>query len=101
MKLENQTLGGLLSDPRISLIAPDAIRRLDLKTETAWNKTLAEIRDEHIFSGDLCAGFARLFRAAETGDWYYPLYTEDECAQSPAKKETNLLWLPLGRSLGQ
>ncbi len=94
MKLENQTLGGLLSDPRIALIAPDAIRRLDITAEPAWNKTLAEIRDEHIFSGDLCAGFARLFRAAETGDWYYPLYTEDECTQSPARKGTNLLWLP-------
>ena len=39
MKVQNQTLGELLGDPRIALIAPDAIRNRDLSKEEAWNKT--------------------------------------------------------------
>ena len=91
---ENRTLGALLSDPLIALIAPDAIRDWDLKQEPLWNKTLAQIRDEHIFSGQLTLGFDRLYRAAATGEWYYPLYSEAECAEDPARKGTNIVWFP-------
>ena len=80
MDYENRTLGSLLSDPRIAPAAPDAIRAWDLSKEPIWNKTLLQLREEHIFAGDLSLGFDRLFRAADTGDWYYPLYAPAECA---------------------
>ena len=94
MAFENQTLGALLSDPRIAPIASDAIRRRDLKAEPLWNMTLPELKAEHFFSGGISRGLERLYRAAETGSWYYPLYSGAECAQDPARKGTNVVWFP-------
>ncbi len=94
MNYENETLGTLLSDPRIALIAADAIRNRDLKQEPLWNKTLLQLKTEHFFSGEIARGFDRLFRAAETCAWYYPLYSEEECAELPARRGTNIVRLP-------
>lgn len=90
---ERKTLGELLSDPLIAKIAPDAIRNMDLTRDEKWGKSLIQLRGE-CFGGNLTAGFETLFRAAETGEWYYPLYTEEECAEDEARKGTNLVWLP-------
>ena len=90
---ERKTLEELLTDPLIAKIAPDAIRYMDLSKEAMWGKSLAQLREEH-FGGDLSAGFDRLFRAAGTGEWYYPLYTEEECERNPDRKGVNLVWLP-------
>ena len=70
MPFDQTTLGALLSDPRIQPVAADAIRGRDLRKEELWNRTLGQIREEQLLSGDLEAGFDRLFRAAETGAWY-------------------------------
>ena len=94
MAYENETLGALLSDPRIAPIAAEAIRNRDLKEEPLWDKTLTQIRTEHFFTSDIGRGMVRLYQAAETGAWYYPLYTEKECAQEPARKDTNIVWFP-------
>ena len=94
MNYENQTLGAVLSDPRISPIAADAIRNRDLKQESRWNKTLLQLKTEHFFSGEIARGIERLFRAAETGSWYYPLYSGAECDENPARKGTNIVWFP-------
>ena len=94
MTEEKKTLGELLSDPRIGKIAPDAIRNRDLSREESWNKTPQELLDEHFFFGDIGRGFRRLFDAAETGDWYYPLYSEAECAEDEARRNVNMVWLP-------
>ena len=88
-----RTLGEILSDPKISRIAPDAIRKWDLSKEEMWNKTLSRLREDH-FGGELREGFERLFAAAETGDWYYPLYSGEECAEDPERKGVNLVWFP-------
>ena len=90
---EKKTLGELLTDPLIGRIAPDAIRFMDLSKEAMWGKSLAQLREEH-FGGDLAAGFDRLFQAARTGEWYFPLYTQEECAENADRKGTNLVWLP-------
>ena len=94
MTMENRTLGEVLSDPRIRPIAPDAIRYRDLSTEELWNKTLAQIREEHFFSSDIGRGVQRLYRAADTGEWYYPLYTDEECTQDEGRRGVNVVWLP-------
>ena len=94
MNYESQTLGTILSDPRISLIAADAIRNRDLKQEPLWDKTLLQLKTEHFFSGEIACGIERLFRAAGTGAWYYPLYSEAECTEIPARKGTNIIWFP-------
>ena len=87
------TLGEILSDPRIRPIAPDAIRARNLSGEEMWHKTLEQLKKEH-FGGDLSAGFDRLFAAAESGSWYYPLYTDDECAIEEARKGVSIVWFP-------
>ena len=89
----NKTLGEVLSDPRIRRIAPDAIRAMDLRKEPMWNRTLAQLREEH-FGGQLRRGFDRLFAAAESGAWYYPLYTEAECAEYAYRRGTNVVFFP-------
>ncbi|MBO4367964.1 MAG: hypothetical protein J5859_04550 [Clostridia bacterium] len=90
---ETQLLCDILSDPRISRIAPQAIRNMDLSKDPLWNKSLKTLREEH-FGGGLQAGFDRLFRAAESGKWYYPLYSPEECASDPDKEGTNLVYFP-------
>lgn len=90
--LKNRTLQSLLEDPRIAQIAPDAIRNRDLSKEAFYHWTLQEIADK---MGWRCLerSFKRLFKAAE-GTYYYPLYSDAECAQAPAKKGTNIVYLP-------
>ncbi len=96
MSLENKTLGELLNDPRISLIAPDAIRNWELSKEEVWNKTPDAIRKEHIFTGDIAEGMQRLYDAADTGDWYFPLYSDAECLENEARRGVNMVWFPSG-----
>ena len=97
MAFENRTLGSLLSDPRIRLIAGDAIRNRDLHSEETWNKTLEQIREEHFFTSDIGKGMERLYAAADTGDWYYPLYSEAECLEDEARRGVSLVWFPSDR----
>ena len=89
----NRTLGEILSDPRIRAIAPDAIRAMDLRKEPMWNKTLEQLRKEH-FGGQLRRGFDRLFAAAESGAWYWPLYSETERAADEDPRGANVVYLP-------
>ena len=91
---EHEKLSVLLSDPRIAPVAADAIRCRDLSLEPLWDKTLQQLKDEYIFFGELARGFERLFRAAGTGAWYFPLYSEKECAEDPARRGTNMVWFP-------
>ena len=87
---ERKTLGEILSDPLIARIAPDAIRRMDLRQDEKWGKTLAQLRQD-CFGGDLAAGFETLFQAAKSGEWYYPLYSEAECAEDAGRQGGNLV----------
>ncbi len=90
----NRTLGHLLSDPRIAPIAGNAIRNRDLKQEPLWNKTLFQLKEEHFFTGEIARGIDRLYRAAETGDWYFPLYSEEECDKDRRLRGVNVVWFP-------
>ena len=94
MVYENETLGALLSDPRIAPIAAEAVRGRDFKAEPLWNMTLAELNKEHFFTGKIGPGIERLYRAADSGDWYFPLYSADERAQDPAREGVSLVWFP-------
>ncbi len=94
MTFENVALGALLSDPRIAPVAANAIRGRDLRAEPLWDMTLARLKDEQFFSGDIGSGLERLVRAAETGTWHYPLYGADECAEDPGRAGTNVVWFP-------
>ena len=69
MAYEYNVLGDLLSDPRITPIARDAIRNRDLKQEELWNMTLAQLKEEQFFSGEIGEGIRRLYEAADSGDW--------------------------------
>ena len=90
---EKKTLKDLLTDPLIAKIAPDAIKNMDLSKDEKWEKSLEQLREE-CFGGNMAAGFERLYRAARTGEWYYPLYTEAECAEDENRRGTNLVWFP-------
>ena len=88
-----KTLGQWLSDEKIAKVAPDAIRKMDLSREEIWNKTLPQLRAEH-FGGEIREGLGRLFAAADSGEWYYPLYSAEECAADAAKEGVNIVWFP-------
>ena len=90
---EQKTLGELLSDPRIRQVAPDAIKNMDLTQSPLWRKTLAELRAEH-FGGEIGRGLDRLETAAESGAWFYPLYSGAECAENPDRRGSHLVWFP-------
>ena len=84
------TLREVLSQKEIAAIAPYAIKNMDLSTWKEYDKTIDALAERH-FGGILKRGFDRLFAAAESGDWLYPLYGEAECAADPDKESTNLL----------
>ena len=94
MAFEYNVLGDLLSNPVIVPIAPDAIRNRDLRRESLWNMTLAQLKEEQFFSGEIGLGIRRLYDAADTGEWYYPLYSEEECAEDEARRGVNIVWFP-------
>ena len=60
MALEYKILGDLLSDPLIREVARDAVRNRDLRQEELWNMTLAQLREERFFSGEIGAGIDSL-----------------------------------------
>ena len=92
MSYEFNTLGDLLSNPKIRPIARDAIRNRNLKDEEVWNMTLSQLTEDHVFFGNINNGIQRLYEAADTGEWYYPLYSEEECAEDEARKGVSLVW---------
>lgn len=94
MSYEFNTLGDLLSNPKIRPVAQDAIRRRNLKEEEMWNMTLSQLKEEHFFSGEISNGIRRLYEAADSGDWYYPLYSEKECDEDEARRGVSLVWFP-------
>lgn len=89
----NRTLHSLLTDPQIAIVGKDAIKNMDMTAMPEYEKTLAQLRDDH-FAGNLQIGFDRLFRAAATGDFHYPVYSPDECSATPGKEEVHLVWFP-------
>ena len=94
MSYEFNTLGDLLSNPKIRPIARDAIRNRNLNDEEVWNMTLSQLTEDHVFFGNINNGIQRLYEAADTGEWYYPLYSEEECAEDEARKGVSLVWFP-------
>ena len=90
---EKKTLGELLSDPRIRPIASDAITGMDLKREGLWDKSIEQLREEQ-FGGGLTHGFDRLFAAADSGEWYYSLYSREDVEKDPTKAGVSLVWFP-------
>ncbi len=94
MTFEKRTLGELLSDPKIEPVARFAIKARDLSREDVWQMTPAELREKHIFTGDIGRGLQRLYAAADTKEWVYPLYSSRECAEDETLGDVNLVWLP-------
>lgn len=90
---DERTLGSYLEEKVIAPVSRQAIRARDLTQDELYSKTLSQLRKEH-FGGDLHLGFERLFQAAESGDWYYPLYSNQACEADAMKQGTNLVWFP-------
>jgi hypothetical protein len=88
MPLMERTLGNILEDPAIAEIAPDAISKWDLSKEEFYGWTLQEIADRMGW-GCLERGFKRLFKAAE-GEYYFRLYSDEECAANPRSRSAKL-----------
>ena len=88
-----KTLKEMLENPLIAEIAPDAIRRWDLSGEEFYSWTLQEIADKMGWNS-LERGFSRLYEIAGRGKYYWSLYSEEECAVAPARKNTNLVHFP-------
>lgn len=90
--LMDKTLKMLLEDPSIQDIAPEAISTWDLSKEEFYHWTLQEIADKMGWA-NLERGFKSLFEAAK-GEYYFKLYSEEECKDEPAKKRANLVYFP-------
>ena len=90
--LRDRTLKTLLEDPAIADIAPEAISKWDLSKEPFYLWTLKEMADKMGWQ-NLERGFARLLRAAQT-DYFFPLYSEEECQNAPEKRNRNLVYFP-------
>lgn len=91
--MQDKTLKELLENPLISEIAPDAISKWDLTKEEFYNWTLRQI-DEKMGWCILERGFTRLMKAAQAGNYYYKLYSEEECAGFPEKENVNFTFFP-------
>lgn len=94
MAYENETLGALLSDPRIAPIASDAIRARNLREEPLWDMTLSQLKRKQFLTGEIASGIERLYRAADSGAWYFPLYSVEERARDPAREGVSVVWFP-------
>ncbi len=92
MLLKDRTLGSLLEDPKIAAIAPDAISKWDLSAAEFYDWTLQEIADRMGWR-NLERGFTRLFEAAG-GEYYFSLYSQEECKAAPEKKNANIIHFP-------
>ncbi|MCR4877009.1 MAG: alpha/beta hydrolase [Clostridiales bacterium] len=93
MEIMDRTLGELLGDPRIRPIAADAIKGRDLSKEEIWHSTLRQLKEAH-FGGGMAAGFERLFAAADSGDWFYPLYPREALEKDSSGEGTSLVFFP-------
>ncbi|MCR5273587.1 MAG: alpha/beta hydrolase [Lachnospiraceae bacterium] len=90
---EKKTLKELLENPLISEIAPEAISGWDLSAEEFYDNTLCEITKKLGWNNPQ-RGFERLFEVAENGKYYYRLYSDKECENSPEKKGRNIIFFP-------
>lgn len=91
--LKNKTLKEILENPMIADISPDAIKRWDLSKEEFYHWTLQEIAEKMGWR-NLENGFTKLFKVAAAGEYYYRLYSEEECFKAPSKKGTNIVYFP-------
>ena len=89
----NKTLKSLLEDPLVSVLGPDAISKWDLTKEEFYHWTLQEIADKMGWR-NLNRGLTRLYDVAARGEWYFPLYSVEECAAAPEKATRNLVYFP-------
>lgn len=90
---ENRTLGSILEDPIIAEIAPDAIKDYGIEKQEMYHKTLKQLHEEH-FGGNITRGLQRLFDNALDGDYYFPVYTDEEIAADSTRKGVNLVYFP-------
>ena len=94
MKLNEQlTLRELLASPQFQPIAKYAIFNYDLPAQPFYPKTLAQLHEEH-FGGNIIRGLERVSDALAAGECIFPIYSQAECADDPAKKDVHLMWLP-------
>lgn len=91
--MQNKTLKELLENPAIREIAPDAISKWDLRKEEFYNWTLLEIKEKMGWK-TLDKGFTALFNVANSGDYYFNLYSKEECVNHPERANANLVYFP-------
>lgn len=91
--LKDRTLKSILEDPLISEISMDAISKWDLSKEEFYDWSLEEI-GEKVGWRNMATGFERLLDVASRRQYYYNLYSEEECADDPEKKNINVVYLP-------
>lgn len=98
-QMNTTTLKELLENPRIKDIAPDAVRGWDLTKEDFYNDTLSKLAEERNWL-NLKSGFERLFEISDRGEYYFRLYSKEECATARDDKErherqtANIVYFP-------
>lgn len=91
----DMTLREIAELPLIKPLFPSFILHADLSQEPIYDRTLREGEAVGSWVTKCVAeGLNRLYRQLETGNCVYPLYTEEEIAEEPEKREAQLLWFP-------
>lgn len=84
-----------MNEALIAPMVPYYVTNIDYTKEKAYDLTFEEMPAHGYWNAEsMRSGLNRLYEAAETGKWYFPLYTEEEIAEDPQKKEASLVWMP-------
>lgn len=89
----DKTLKELLENPAIRDIAPDAISKWDLTKEEFYNWTLQDIKEKMGWR-TIGKGLKGLLEVANQGNYYYKLYSSEECVNHPEMDNANFVWFP-------
>lgn len=90
---DNKSLKELLENPIIGELGKDAISKRDLSKEEMYNWTTQEI-GEKIGWKDVGYGLERLYEIADKGEFYFKLYSEEECVGYPSRENVNVVFFP-------
>lgn len=95
MFTEKNTLKEIMEHPLLAPIAPYFVENVDWSKEQMYEMTIEEIHKNRISNGyALLVGFNRLLKGMEENNCFYPLYSEEECAADPRKKDVFFLYFP-------
>ncbi len=91
--LKDKKLSEILEDSSIVEIACHAISGWDLSKEEFYDWTIEELGEKKGWV-NLERGLGRLLKVAKKGNYYFPLYSKEECKEDSAREGRNIVFFP-------